>query len=452
MTGSGWDWGPVLITSGIWKEVRLETYQAKLEDVRIDYELDQDLKKAGGVITSNVEGGEGCTVSIRGQLDGKNVFKVDAPVDDHGIARARFSIDSAALWWPHGYGEQPLYSIQTTLLSADGTDIDLHTQRLGIRKAELVQKLDDIGKTFFFRINDTDIFCGGSDWIPADSFLPRITTERYRSWLQTMVDGNQVMIRVWGGGIYEADVFYDACDELGILVWQDFMFGCGNYPAWKEMRESIRLEATQNVKRLQKHTSIVLYAGNNEDYQVQEQFGLTYNYADKDPESWLKTDFPARYIYEKVSFKCHASRNFSCRFGTHGFLSRYYRRLSRRRVQAWLTILGRHGEMACPHPIGPLETCINGTCGMEAKKSIKSSIRSVVDSTANSEWRHFLTSTPSSTMSRTTRSCIPSHTCSISTTRQTDTSAGLRRIWSKTFGQLRTSRYVSILLTFWNRG
>ncbi|KAK8210952.1 hypothetical protein IWZ01DRAFT_435378 [Phyllosticta capitalensis] len=295
----GWDWGPVLITSGIWKEVRLETYQAKLEDVRIDYELDQDLKKAGGVITSNVEGGEGCTVSIRGQLDGKNVFKVDAPVDDHGIARARFSIDSAALWWPHGYGEQPLYSIQTTLLSADGTDIDLHTQRLGIRKAELVQKLDDIGKTFFFRINDTDIFCGGSDWIPADSFLPRITTERYRSWLQTMVDGNQVMIRVWGGGIYEADVFYDACDELGILVWQDFMFGCGNYPAWKEMRESIRLEATQNVKRLQKHTSIVLYAGNNEDYQVQEQFGLTYNYADKDPESWLKTDFPARYIYEK---------------------------------------------------------------------------------------------------------------------------------------------------------
>ncbi|KAK7525896.1 uncharacterized protein IWZ02DRAFT_474219 [Phyllosticta citriasiana] len=296
----GWDWGPILITSGIWKEVRLETYHARLKDVRIDYELDQDLKNVSGVITSAVEGHEGSKVLIRGEIESKPAFQVEAEVDDYGIAKARFSIDSPALWWPHGYGNQPLYSVKSTLLSADGTEIDEHTQRLGIRKAKLIRQPDDGGKSFFFQINDTDIFCGGSDWIPADSFLPRITTARYRSWLQTMVDGNQVMVRIWGGGIYEAEAFYDACDELGILVWQDFMFGCGNYPAWQKMRESIRLEATQNVKRLQKHTSVVLYAGNNEDYQVQEQFGLTYNYKDKNPENWLKTDFPARYIYEKV--------------------------------------------------------------------------------------------------------------------------------------------------------
>ncbi|KAK8182749.1 putative beta-mannosidase [Phyllosticta citribraziliensis] len=296
----GWDWGPVLITSGIWKEVRLETYHARIENVRIDYELDQDLKRVSGVITLTVEGDGRGKALVRGEVDGKTALHVEAQVDDHGVAKAQFIIDSPALWWPHGYGSQPLYSIKSVLLSADGTEVDERTQRLGIRKAELVQQPDDVGKSFFFRINNTDVFCGGSDWIPADSFTPRITTARYRSWLQTMVDGHQVMVRVWGGGIYEAEAFYDACDELGILVWQDFMFGCGNYPAWKEMRESIRREATQNVQRLQKHTSVVLYAGNNEDYQVQEQFGLTYNYQDKDPENWLRTDFPARYIYEKI--------------------------------------------------------------------------------------------------------------------------------------------------------
>lgn len=111
--------------------------------------------------------------------------------------------------------------------------------------------------------------------------------------------------RVWGGGIWEEDIFYDTCDELGILVWQDFMFGCGNYPAAiKEFRDSVEAECVAQVKRIRHHPSIVIYAGNNEDYQVQEQCGLTYDYADKNPENWLKTDFPARYIYEKVQSYC----------------------------------------------------------------------------------------------------------------------------------------------------
>lgn len=110
--------------------------------------------------------------------------------------------------------------------------------------------------------------------------------------------------RIWGGGIWEEDVFYEICDELGILVWQDFMFGCGNYPAYPEMRKSITAECEAQVKRLRHHPSIVIYAGNNEDYQVQEQCNLTYDYADKNPDNWLKTDFPARYIYEKVPGVC----------------------------------------------------------------------------------------------------------------------------------------------------
>ncbi|KAK5683680.1 hypothetical protein LTS12_029175, partial [Elasticomyces elasticus] len=115
-----------------------------------------------------------------------------------------------------------------------------------------------------------------------------------------MVDGGLNMARVWGGGIYEDDHFYDACDELGVMVWQDFMFACGNYPTWPWLLESIQKEAIYNVRRLRHHPSIVIYVGNNEDYQVQEQSGLEYNYEDKDPENWLKTDFPARYIYEKL--------------------------------------------------------------------------------------------------------------------------------------------------------
>jgi beta-mannosidase len=115
-----------------------------------------------------------------------------------------------------------------------------------------------------------------------------------------MVDGYQVMIRVWGGGIWEDDAFYDICDELGVMVWQDFMFGCGNYPAYPEILKSIEAECVCQTKRLRHHPSMAIYAGNNEDYQVQEQYKLTYDYEDKNPENWLKTDFPARYIYEKL--------------------------------------------------------------------------------------------------------------------------------------------------------
>lgn len=109
---------------------------------------------------------------------------------------------------------------------------------------------------------------------------------------------------VWGGGVYEDDAFYDACDELGLLVWQDFMFACGNYPCTPDLLASIRDEAKVQVGRLRNHPSVVLYCGNNEDYQIREFSGLTYEYEDKDPENWLKTNFPARYIYEKADTQC----------------------------------------------------------------------------------------------------------------------------------------------------
>ena len=250
------------------------------------------------VAHASVEGKSG-QIRFDISLDGKSVATetVDATED----TQVSFHISSPQLWYPIRYGKQPLYHVVATLLDGD-TEIDTVTKRIGLRRAELVQRplKDQPGTSFFFEVNNIPLYCGGSDWIPADNFIPRITPERYRDWVKLVADGNQFMIRVWGGGIYEEQAFYDACDEYGILVWQDFMFGCGNYPAWPEMLKSIKREAEENVKLLRHHPSIVIWAGNNEDYQYQESEGLTYDFENKDAESWLKTDFPARYIYEKV--------------------------------------------------------------------------------------------------------------------------------------------------------
>lgn len=190
----GWDWGPVLNTSGPWRPVRLETYHSRIADLRIDYELDSNLKSASGTITGKVEGLSGKTVAFVAQIEDNVVFKGSADVDSNGIAKVEFHVNEPKLWYPHGYGAQPLYKV-TAIVSTGEVDLHSATRRIGFRKGELVQQPDDIGKTFFFRINGVDVFCGGSDWIPADSFTPRVTAEKYRKWLEMMVDGYQVMIR-----------------------------------------------------------------------------------------------------------------------------------------------------------------------------------------------------------------------------------------------------------------
>jgi beta-mannosidase len=291
-----------LNTCGPWREVRLETYQARIDDLRVDYKLDDTLKTVQGTISARVEGSSGQSVVFAVYDGDKLVFKESADISN-GTAKVEFHVNNPKLWYPHGYGEQPLYKV-TAKAIIDAVDVHEMTRSTGFRKSELIQKKDTIGKSFYFRVNDIDVFCGGSDWIPADSFTPRVTEEKYRKWLDMMVDGYQIMIRIWGGGIWEEDIFYDICDELGVLVWQDFMFGCGNYPAFPEILRSIKDECVSNVSRLRHHPSVVIYAGNNEDYQVQETYGLKYDYEDKDPNSWLQTDFPARYIYEKVSIHC----------------------------------------------------------------------------------------------------------------------------------------------------
>jgi beta-mannosidase len=189
----GWDWGPILNTCGPWREVRLETYQARIEDLRVDYKLNDSLKSVQGTISARVEGMsvENITFAV---YDGDRLaFKESATITD-GIAKVEFRVNNPKLWYPHGYGDQPLYNVTATVLS-DSIKVHEVARRTGFRKGELIQEPDAVGKTFYFRINSVDVFCGGSDWIPADSFTPRVTEQKYRRWLETLVDGYQIMIR-----------------------------------------------------------------------------------------------------------------------------------------------------------------------------------------------------------------------------------------------------------------
>jgi beta-mannosidase len=236
----GWDWGPVrssygfrkqalannliaqvLMTCGPWKPVRLEYYDTRIRELWSDISLGEDLKSATINAHTLVEGSASSEITFALKLNGKEVAKSYAHTGNNQVASVELKIDSPALWYPHGYGTQPLYELSATL----GQDIHKVSHKIGIRKAELVQEADVHGKSFYFRMNNVDVFCGGSNWIPADSLTPRISDAKYRRWLELMVDGNQCMVRIWGGGIWEPNVFFEICDELGIMVWQDFLFG-----------------------------------------------------------------------------------------------------------------------------------------------------------------------------------------------------------------------------------
>ncbi|KAI1767052.1 glycoside hydrolase family 2 protein [Hypoxylon sp. FL1150] len=289
----GWDWGPILMTAGPWRPVYLEQYVSRIDDVWTHCEVSEDLKTCSGHIFAKVANAGSKPVTLSLSLDGTSVWEKECFADSNGLVTADFHVDSPELWYPFGYGSQTRYELRASLGSTDQK-----SKLIGFRRSELIQEEDEFGKSFYFRINGHDVFAGGSCWIPADSFLPQITAERYHDWMKLMVEGNQHMLRIWGGGIYEDDALFDACDELGVLVWHDFQFACAIYPAYPSYLESVELEARQNLRRLRSHPSIVIWAGNNEDYQVQEIYHLEYDYGDKDPQSWLKSNFPARYTYE----------------------------------------------------------------------------------------------------------------------------------------------------------
>ncbi|HEU4794156.1 MAG TPA: glycoside hydrolase family 2 protein, partial [Pyrinomonadaceae bacterium] len=187
-----------------------------------------------------------------------------------------FTISRPSLWWPNGLGAQPLYTFRARTL-VNNKITDRRTTRTGLRTLELRRQRDTAGESFMFVINGVPVFAKGGNWIPADSFPTRITPEKYRYMLRSVRDSNMNMLRVWGGGIYEADEFYQLADELGILIWQDFMFACSMYPGNQEFLDNVRAEAIDNVKRLRNHPSIVIWAGNNEVETAWRNWGWRQN-------------------------------------------------------------------------------------------------------------------------------------------------------------------------------
>jgi len=269
----GWDWGPMLPPIGIWKDIRLEGYSvARLEDIHLRQQHNDG--KVSIHVGCHLERWQPGTLTVH--------LVVTAPTGEKWALDSLVTgengdislvIKNPQLWWPNEYGEQPLYQVEVSLLD-DGRMLDNRQYRLGLRKLELRQQPDAWGESFTFVINDVPVFAKGSNWIPADSFPTRITDQSLGFLLSSAVASHQNMLRVWGGGFYEDERFYDICDQYGILVWQDMVFACSVYPLNEaEFLENVRIEIDQNVRRLRHRTSLALWCGNNEMETGWENWG-----------------------------------------------------------------------------------------------------------------------------------------------------------------------------------
>ena len=275
----GWDWGPRLVTSGIWRPIELQTWTGqRIDDVQY---IQRDVTAKKAELTTKVEirsdkDVDDATVTVT--ADGKTVASTNTSLKrglntvslDYTIAKPR-------LWWTNGLGEPYLYDF-TASLSIDGAKADAQDEQIGIRSLKLIHEPDKDGHCLYFELNGKPVFAKGTDMVPIDNFLPRISKEKYEKHVLDAKAVNMNMIRVWGGGVYEDDYFYDLCDRNGILIWQDFMFACSTYPADSAFLASIRQEAIDNVKRLRNHCSIALWCGNNECQDVYYGWGNRQKY------------------------------------------------------------------------------------------------------------------------------------------------------------------------------
>ncbi len=282
----GWDWGPRLVTSGLWQPVFLKTWsKAKIKDV---YLQQKSLSKEVANYTAHIEinaSKEG-EASLEISVDGKTLENQKASLKK-GINTVSVDvvIDNPELWWSAGLGNQKLYEVKTNLIW-EGTEIDSKVNRLGIRTLNIIQKPDSLGKSFYVELNGVPVFMKGADYIPGDNLIPRVDSAKYNRVINEALAANMNILRVWGGAVYEIDYFYDLCAEKGIILYHDFMFACSMYPGDNAIAENIRLEAEEQVKRMRNYPNIMLWAGNNEtlngwhEWNFQQRFG--YNDAQKD--------------------------------------------------------------------------------------------------------------------------------------------------------------------------
>lgn len=277
----GWDWGPRLITSGIWRPAYLEGWNdARIANVF--YRQDEVTKKKAKITVQT---------AILADKDGEALVTISTPeIKKNWTTKAHLhkgmnlvetvlSISNPELWWTNGLGEPHLYPF-TTQIAMNGNIADTQKDNIGIRSLKVINKPDEAGHTFYFELNGVPVFMKGANYIPSDNFLPRVTDEKYEKTILDAVNVNMNMLRIWGGGIYENDIFYDLCDKYGILVWQDFMFACSTFPAKGELMDNIRHEAVENIQRLRNHPSIAIWCGNNECHTAWFNWGWKRKYTE----------------------------------------------------------------------------------------------------------------------------------------------------------------------------
>ncbi|WP_216616518.1 beta-mannosidase [Marinifilum caeruleilacunae] len=259
----GWDWGPRLVSSGIWRPVYLRAWDhARIQDLQIvQNQVKENLASFTAVLELESEQEVLADIQIRNnglELAASNV-QLKKGVHKYEL---NFDIENPKLWWPNGLGEQDLYTINAEI-NVNGR-VEQASRRIGIRTMEVVREKDDEGTSFYFKVNGVPVFMKGANYIPNDIFPSRVSKDQLKKVIETAKNSNMNMLRVWGGGYYEDDLFYDLCDEAGILVWQDFMFACAMYPGKREFLDNIKAEARDNIRRLRNHPSIALWCGNNE--------------------------------------------------------------------------------------------------------------------------------------------------------------------------------------------
>lgn len=275
----GWDWSPRLVTCGIWRDAYMEVYEDnKINNVYISQAFSDDYTKAFLYFSIDL------ISETTSQYEISIVNKSENTVKTFPYSKSlSVTMENPKLWWSNGLGEPFLYDFDV-VLKRDNITLDTRSIRTGIRKIELIQDKDSLGKSFYFKLNGVPVFMKGANYIPADNFLPRVTKEKYRDLIKTAKETNMNMLRVWGGGVYEDDEFYNQCDENGILVWQDFMFACAMYPFNDNFLGNVKEEAAYNIRRLRNHPSIALWCGNNEIYEGWINWGWNKDYTQAQSE------------------------------------------------------------------------------------------------------------------------------------------------------------------------
>ena len=276
----GWDWGPRLCGVGIWRPVILQfSNQARINNCKLPYSILEN-KKVVIKPVIEIEAFAASEATLHFKIAEKEVQKKIVLKPGKNIFNLAHEIPEAQLWWPNGMGKAHLYDAAFTL-KIDNKTIDTHRKKTGFRTVELITQKEGKGKSFYFKINGEPVFMKGANYIPQDIFQNRVTETHYQNIIKDALDANMNMLRVWGGGIYENDIFYELCDANGIMVWQDFMFACAMYPGDEAFLENVAVEAKENVARLSHHPAIALWCGNNENSEGWHRWGWQNNFSKK---------------------------------------------------------------------------------------------------------------------------------------------------------------------------